>query len=372
MKEKFDIIVIGAGLSSLMFLVKYVKKHPQQKILLLDKDHDKKNDQTFCVWQGPDIINLTDEFDIQPKKIWGKIMLDFQNRSIKKVMSPYNYKAYDGQKTLSSLLRSCKKNITYKNNCEVVQVKKNGLFYVITKDSSVYSSQTLVDSRHYHNTYDSKEMLYQAFYGSEVEMPTNTFDETTVTLMSFKENKNDIEFTYILPYTKKIALIETTFFAKNPNINDIKLKHEEKLKQYGKYTLLRSEEGILPMGNIKTDKEGSYLKIGISAGMIRPSSGYSMIRIANWINQIEDTELNQQNLSKFRFKSPWLLNWLDKQFLKVCFYRPEMAPELFMSLFSKANIGSVVRFMADKPTINDVIAVIQALPKKIMIKYLIK
>ena len=355
-----------------MFLVKYVKKHPQQKILLLDKDHDKKNDQTFCVWQGPDIINLTEEFDIQPKKVWGKIMLDFQNRSIKKVMSPYNYKAYDGKKTLSSLLRSCKKNITYKNNCEVVQVKKNGLFYVITKDSSVYSSQTLVDSRHYNNTYDSKEMLYQAFYGSEVEMPTNTFDETTVTLMSFKENKNDIEFTYILPYTKKIALIETTFFAKNPNINDIKLKHEEKLKQYGKYTLLRSEEGILPMGNIKTDKEGSYLKIGISAGMIRPSSGYSMIRIANWINQIEDTELNQQNLSKFRFKSPWLLNWLDKQFLKVCFYRPEIAPELFMSLFSKANIGSVVRFMADKPTINDVIAVIQALPKKIMIKYLIK
>ena len=109
MKEKFDIIVIGAGLSSLMFLVKYVKKHPQQKILLLDKDHDKKNDQTFCVWQGPDIINLTEEFDIQPKKVWGKIMLDFQNRSIKKVMSPYNYKAYDGKKTLSSLLRSCKK-----------------------------------------------------------------------------------------------------------------------------------------------------------------------------------------------------------------------------------------------------------------------
>jgi len=372
MKKKYDIIVIGAGLSSLMFLVKYLKKHPKQKILLLDKDYDKKNNQTFCVWQGPDIINLTNEYGIQPKKIWGKIMLDFKNKSINKAMSPYTYIAYDGQQTLSSLLKECVNNITYKNNCEVIKVVKNELFYVTSRDGSIYSSPMLIDSRHNLSNYHSKEMLYQAFVGSEIEMSTNTFDDTTVTLMSFKENKNEIEFTYILPYTKKIALIETTFFARNPNTNDIKLKHEQVLKKYGRYSLLRAEEGILPMGNIKTNKEGTYLKIGISAGMIRPSSGYSMIRIANWIEKLQDNELNQQNLGKFHFKSPRLLNWLDKQFLKVCFYRPETAPELFISLFSKAHIGSVVRFMADKPTITDIIRVIQALPKKIMIKYLLK
>jgi len=372
MKKNYDIIVIGSGLSSLMFLVKYVKKHPKQKILLLDKDHDKKNDQTFCVWQGPDIINLTSEYGIQPKKIWGKIRLDFQNKSINKVMSPYTYIAYDGQQTLSSLLKEFVNNITYNTNCEVIKVVKNKLFYVTSKDGSIYSSQMLIDSRHNLSNYHSKDMLYQAFVGSEIEMPTNTFDATTVTLMSFKENKNEIEFTYILPYTKKIALIETTFFTRNPNINNIKLKHEEALKKYGRYSLLRTEEGILPMGNIKASKESSYLKIGISAGMIRPSSGYSMIRIANWIEQLQETELNQQNLGKFYFKQPRLLNWLDKQFLKVCFYRPEMAPGLFMSLFSKASIWSVVRFMADRPTIIDIIRVIHALPKKIMIKYLLK
>tara|TARA_B110000971_G_scaffold76504_1_gene78553 strand:+ start:1076 stop:2194 length:1119 start_codon:yes stop_codon:yes gene_type:complete len=372
MKKKYDIIVIGAGLSSLMFLVKYVKKHPKQKILLLDKYLDKKNNQTFCVWQGPDIINLTNEYDIQPKKIWGKIRLDFQNKSINKVMSPYNYTAYDGQQTLKSLLKGCVNNITYNNNCEVIKVVKNKLFYVTSKDGSVYSSQMLIDSRHNLSNYHSKDMLYQAFVGSEIEVPTNTFDETTVTLMSFKENKNEIEFTYILPYTKKIALIESTFFTKNPNTNNIKLIHEQALKKYGRYSLLRAEEGVLPMGNIKAIKDSSYLKIGISAGMIRPSSGYSMIRIANWIDQLQETEINQQNLGDYCFKSSRLLNWLDKQFLKVCFYRPEMAPELFMSLFSNAYIGSVVRFMADKPTITDIIRVIQALPKKIMIKYLLK
>lgn len=42
MKKSYDIIVVGAGLSSLMFLSKYVKKFPDNKVLLVEKETRKK------------------------------------------------------------------------------------------------------------------------------------------------------------------------------------------------------------------------------------------------------------------------------------------------------------------------------------------
>ena len=62
MNKSFDIVVIGAGLSSLMFLSRYIIKNKNQSILLIEKRIKKNINQTFCIWQGPDLIDI--------KKIW--------------------------------------------------------------------------------------------------------------------------------------------------------------------------------------------------------------------------------------------------------------------------------------------------------------
>ena len=89
MKKKYDLIIIGAGLSSLMFLNQYLKKTSEQKILLLEQKDKINNDQTFCVWEGPGLPNISENFQLKPKKIWNNIVLNSLNDHIKRHVKPY-------------------------------------------------------------------------------------------------------------------------------------------------------------------------------------------------------------------------------------------------------------------------------------------
>ncbi|MDA7751404.1 lycopene cyclase family protein [Methylophilaceae bacterium] len=171
---------------------------------------------------------------------------------------------------------------------------------------------------------------------------------------------------------RKERSLKRHFLQKKPNLYQIKKIHKKYLKRFEKPILIKQEEGILPMGAAKPKNYKNILKIGMSAGMIRPSSGYSMMRVAGWISKVGDLELNEQTISRFIYNPSRVLNWMDKLFLKVCFNRPDMGPTLFMSLFSKAETGTVIRFMAESNTYLDLLKVVMSLPKKIMIMSLFK
>ena len=65
MKKKYDLVVIGAGLSSLMFLNRYLKKFKDHSILILESKDEIKKDQTFCVWEGPGILSIQKYFNLK-------------------------------------------------------------------------------------------------------------------------------------------------------------------------------------------------------------------------------------------------------------------------------------------------------------------
>ena len=126
------------------------------------------------------------------------------------------------------------------------------------------------------------------------------------------------------------------------------------------------------MAIIKNSYKDDFLKIGMSVGMVRPSSGYSMRRIANWISSLKIIKLSSTTQKYYIYKQNWLLNWLDSIFLKVIYFYPNQGPELFIQLFSKVNMPSLIRFLSDKPSFIDLMIVLWSMPKKLMIKGLKK
>ena len=63
MDKMFDLILIGRGLSNLLFISQYLKAHQNLKILILEKN--KKIDERFIsTWQGPGLIDLKKEYNI--------------------------------------------------------------------------------------------------------------------------------------------------------------------------------------------------------------------------------------------------------------------------------------------------------------------
>ncbi len=373
MKKIYDLIVIGAGLSSLMFLKQYLKKTNDQKILLLEQKDSINSDQTFCIWEGPGLPNVTDEFQLNPKKIWKKIVLKSLNYEIKRDTQVYSYVCFDGKEALENLSNSCNEKITTIKNEKVSKIYNEDNIEVVITNSNTHYGKFIVDSRNNIKQQEIKSpLIHQAFVGSEIELTKERFNPDEVTLMSFIKKKNQVEFIYILPFTKKRALVETTVFSTEPELKAIEKTHKEILQTYEPYKEIRQERAILPMAVISPLKEKKILKIGIGGGMMRASSGYSMRRIANWAIKMEGYGLSENNISAYRYRSNKWLNYLDKIFLNVILKYPEKGPYLFMMLFRRVKMSSLIRFLSDKPSGTDLINILLCMPKRLMVKGLIK
>ena len=373
MNKKYDLVVIGAGLSSLMFLNRYLKKFKKQSVLILESKKNIKKDQTFCVWEGPGLDSIQKNFNLEPKKAWNKILIQHQDRNISRIISPYQYVCFDGYETFNRLLKEHANQVEIKRNILVDKIeKKYDVFNVFCKDK-LFQGHYVVDSRNNYQDLDITSVhVKQAFVGHEIDLPKDTFSSDQATIMSFKDNSEEVEFTYILPFSSKKALIETTVFSKNPNINNIAQRQKELLKAYKDYKVLRTEKAIIPMAIMKDKTENLALRIGTNAGMVRPSSGYSMRRIASWILNINIVKLNKDNHKYYQYKQDKFLNKLDSIFLKVIYFYPDQGPYLFMQLFSHVNMPSLIRFLSDKPSMLDLIKVLWSMPKILMIKGLKK
>lgn len=369
MNKKYDLVVIGAGLSSLMFLNRYLKKFKKHSVLILESKKSIKKDQTFCVWEGPGLDSIQKNFNLQPKKTWNKILIKNQDKNISRTISPYQYVCFDGYETFNRLIKEHANQVEIKRNILVDKIeKKHDVFNVFCKNK-LFQGHYVVDSRNNDKDLDVTSVhVKQAFVGHEIDVPKDTFSSDQATIMSFKDNSEEVEFTYILPFSSKKALIETTVFSKNPNLKRIAIRHKELLKAYKDYKILRTEKAIIPMAIMKDKTENAALRIGTNAGMVRPSSGYSMRRIASWILNINIVKLNEVNHKYYRYKQDKFLNWLDSIFLKVIYFYPDQGPYLFMQLFSNVSMPSLIRFLSDKPSILDLIKVLWSMPKILMIK----
>ena len=65
MIKEYDITVIGAGLSSLMFLSKILKNKPKLSILVIEQKKSIDHSQSFCVWEGPGLIDIEKEYKLK-------------------------------------------------------------------------------------------------------------------------------------------------------------------------------------------------------------------------------------------------------------------------------------------------------------------
>ena len=369
MNKKYDLVVIGAGLSSLMFLNRYLKKFKKHSVLILESKKSINKDQTFCVWEGPGLDSIQENFNLQPKKTWNKILIQNQDKNISRTISPYQYVCFDGYETFNRLIKEHANQVEIKRNILVDKIEKQHDVFNVFCKNKLFQGHYVVDSRNNDKDLDVTSVhVKQAFVGHEIDVPKDTFSSDQATIMSFKDNSEEVEFTYILPFSSKKALIETTVFSKNPNLNSIARKHKELLKVYKDYKILRSEKAIIPMAIVKDETENAALRIGTNVGMVRPSSGYSMRRIASWILNINIVKLNEANHKYYQYKQDKFLNWLDSIFLKVIYFYPDQGPYLFMQLFSRVNMPSLIRFLSDKPSILDLIKVLWSMPKILMIK----
>ena len=362
----YDLIVIGRGLSSLLFLKQYLHTHSDLKVLIIEKSK-KIESRYISSWQGPGLLDLKKEYGIHADKAYKKISIKNEEISIKRNISPYSYNTYDYNHVIETIFNSLKDKVEIIYD-QVISVKEMYNEVNVKTIKHTFKSQYLISSTSLaKQTLKNNKMLFQYFIGTKIKIKDN-HKHDTCQLMHFLQSNNEVLFNYNLPFDQKSILIETTAFGKKVNFENLEKIHKQSLATFNFAKIIKKEKGVIPMSvDHKFHRTARIINIGLDGGFARPSSGYMLLRAAQWSIINKNT-----NLKDLVFKEKKLISFLDKIFLKACYYYPGLASSIFVKLFNSNDIASVIRFLADIPKLYDIVKILMNTPKKIMINALIK
>ena len=289
--EKFDFIIIGLGLSGITLLLELLKR-TKKKILIIEKKKKLNRDKNWCFWSYPKNF-LTNKY----RHSWEEVIIKYKTKEISKREQNYSYL----QVFSDDLYKIAIDKLNKSNNCKLLlnqevnyfKETSDGVYLDINEKS--YFSEIVFDSRP--SQVESGKLL-QHFYGIEVESNKKAFNTNEVTLMHFQDNDKEIHFFYVLPYSEKKALIETTYFSKKiyqeqKYLEDIKSYiNKEYPKINFKYGF--KEKGVIPMYEIKNNVSSKIIKIGTAGNWTRISTGYTLQNSFKKSREIVDCIINKK------------------------------------------------------------------------------
>jgi len=369
----YDYIIAGTGCAGLSLAVQLAhhKDLKKKRVLLVDKVEKKENDRTWCFWEkepGP--------FEEVVCKTWQQLSVfsdDFaQTRSI----APYAYKMIRGEDFYAYCKKVLNSHPSFKwqwGEIKHLKTHQKGASLVVDDEEIsadfIFSSlpqKPLLKNNHYY--------LLQHFKGWVIETAGDNFDPVTATLMDFRvPQADDTAFVYVLPLTKRKALVEYTIFGPKILTDE---EYTNVLSEYladklglTSYSILEEEFGVIPMTNFTFPKNnGAIIYIGTAGGLTKPSTGYTFqfIQQHSWqlVDALSKTGLPyiETPLAEKRFL------FYDSVLLQILSKRGLPGKQIFTRLFKKNNWTQVLQFLENKSSLTTELKIISTLQKGVFLK----
>ena len=376
MKEKYDYIICGAGLSGLILASKIFDDRffDDKNILLIDKDLNSSVNKTWCFWETGN--SVWKDYIV---KSWDTVIFKSEGFQKEKSLKSYSYKMIKSKFFLDSIINKIKQanNFDFFQDEIVDFVESNNNVLVKTKSNQFLANNVFNSCV---DVYEIKSktsypFLLQHFLGWTIETRESFFNEKKATIMDFSiDQKDDTRFFYVLPLSEKKALIEFTVFSKDLLKKDeyvLELKKYIKSLEIDKYKIIEDEFGVIPMTCYPFERKNTskILNIGTAGGWTKPSSGYTFKFIEkNTFKLIAYIKKNTQ-FSYFKIKTR---HWIyDLIFLDVLYKKNYLGSDLFTKMFSKNPIEKIFMFLDNETSIIDELKITASFPKRIFTNSLV-
>ena len=374
--EKYDYIICGGGATGLLLSHSLISDSffDNKKVLVIEKEIKIQNDRTFSFWDNQK--NILDKIVF---KSWGKAEFKDMEFSSSFSLKPYKYKMVRSDKFYSFMKRKIEKasNFTYLNASVENIINESGINHIET-DKGNFQCSIAFSSIYNPEEFEFKKypLIKQHFLGWTIETHEDFFDEDKIRFMDFSiDQHQEIRFMYVLPFSKKSALFEYTFFGGEVMKNS---DYEKEIKKYldregiKKYKITEREKGVIPMTcypffNANTD---SFIRIGTSGGWTKPSTGYTIKNSIEKIDMILKYIKEDKPLSKLRFKNRFW--YYDVLFLDVLVDSKGKGSRVFSDLFRNNDPLLLFKFLGEKTNIFEEIRIFVSVNIMTFVKSLIK
>ncbi len=362
--KKYDYIIAGAGLSGLLLALEMSQSSLKNKsVLLIDKDAKKTNDRTWCFWSDE-----TFELDKIVYKKWDKIRFSSAKFDASYAIAPYKYEYIRGLDFYNYVHEQLKQHGNFTTILgEITEISPEG--YVLVNNEK-YEADTIFNSIHpsfqdFQYPKGSCYYLLQHFKGYFLETEEDFFDTSHATFMDFNiEQHKEARFGYILPFSKREALVEYTLFSQNLLTKEA---YRTELEHYisntlgiKKYKILHKEFGVVPMSthSYQPKFDGKIIRIGTFGGFVKPSSGFAFARTYKRTkSMVADLEkygkIKPSSLEpsfKYKFYDTILLSILEKD--------TTATKDIFEKMFTNIPAHTILRFLDEESTLREDLKVI--------------
>jgi len=354
--KDFDYIILGGGCSglSLAYHLDLQNKLKNKTLAIIEPRGEYVRDKTWSFWKVK-----SHYFEDCLKKSWDKFNIKIPNKTKDLECKNYPYQSIDSGLFYKKIINRLKEN-------------KNIFFFksqkeINTNKSIIFNSVPEIEK--------NQDQLWQHFCGYEIETENDIFDENTLTLMDFDcDQQNKVHFFYILPFSNKKALIETTWISKLEE-RSTNNNYENELEEYirlklktNNYKVKFKENGAIPLFLTNNKNKKNYINIGTAGGMTRLSTGYTFLNIQK---QSEYIAKNIDIINDVKaFKIAQKYKFLDEIFLKVLDKNPDLMTEIFYNMF-QVSTNSVIKFLSNESNMFEDTKIIMKMPKLIFLRALL-
>lgn len=378
--KSYDYIICGFGCAGIS-LVQHLINSPlrDKKILVIDADSKTKNDRTWCYW-----ANEPAPFHPKsaPLQYWDTLQITKDNNTTYQSLESLKYyhirssdfykEAFEAIQNFDNVtfLQDHVENIISVDSTNAqVKLRENGVFSC----SKAFTSIPITKS---HN----ENQIKQIFVGWELRSDEEVFDPTSATFMHFDtDSMQSNDFFYVLPFSKKHALIEFTTYTQDTCEEEVM---ENEISQYLQkfypnqtFEITGKEKGSIPMSTfslVPKNDHKSIVYLGTIGGCTKASTGFTFYNIQKHCKQIvENLALDKPILHSYINKSQ-RFGFYDNILLNIIKKWPKELPELFYTMFSKNKAPMILKFLNEETSFLEEVNILMRLKFGIYIKSLLR
>lgn len=377
--SEYDFIMAGGGAAGLGLAYHICQSAiPARKILIIDRDQKNRNDRTWCFW-----TSRPTPYDHLVYHTWDQI--EFIGDSFRRVydLHPYRYqmiRGIDFYRGMHSALTAAT-GVDFLH-AQVSEVEDGASSAQVIANNQAYPSKwifnSLLNPADFTHGPPKRHNLMQHFKGWEIETNHDAFNPRAATLFDFRTpQKGAMRFFYILPFSKRRALVEYTLFSANLLKGH---EYDRELAEYIEnvlgitdYRTESTETGQIPMTDRPFPRKMGQrvMAIGTRGGLVKPSSGYAFLRMQ------QDSSAIVRSLSDYGHPfavqpSSWRYRLFDSIMLQVMFRQGDQMKSIFTSLFKNNPLPRIFRFLDEVAPLPENLQLLASLPSAPFMKALIR
>ncbi|MEM8964267.1 MAG: lycopene cyclase family protein [Acidobacteriota bacterium] len=347
-----DIVIVGAGCAGLSAAVHLVESGCRRPITLIDPRTRFDRDRTWCFWRVH-----SHPFEHCVSHSWSRWRVRGPLGNIEQASERYPYQHIAADDFYHSALERLKRHdqVELRLGEKVTRVMNvDGRLHVAT-ERDLLDAALVLDSRRPPPQPPAAHdiVLHQHFRGYFIRTRNDIFDPDSLVLMYFQPSgeHDGVHFIYLLPFSPRHALIESTWISEEKQFADATYDHairsylDRHLTKGGFYSIYASERGVIPMSTAAMPASSpGIVRIGVAAGMARPSTGYAFLAIQRHSAALAAAIMagERPTASPYTPRSAML----DQIFLSYLSRHWRRGPELFSRLFTNPRVESVIRFLS--------------------------